>query len=274
LTSQSGRVLHIIQRFHILNCLSLTELPAQRFIMSVDETYTLAHTAQCKLKIAADKPDRNLRFILGHAFTFDKLMCRIVEIENDQESMPKHGHQEPTERRVSFKDNSNRPTGPLRQEVKPSTNKGAQGARSPSPPPDLNVAHLDDSSDSSDSDDYVFEDDEDADNPSLSLSRTTSNIPRPPPNLVPSDGDSSDEDDGPESPPTRPSDAVLETITEEEGDEMLAELYENVRKCGCQRDVEKQAPAVSKVWELPQAEAKKHGKGMKQMRTLVVQVQA
>lgn len=45
-------------------------------------TYTLAHTAQCKLKLAANRPDRNLRFVLGHAFTLDNLMLRIVEIEN------------------------------------------------------------------------------------------------------------------------------------------------------------------------------------------------
>lgn len=244
----------------------------QEFSMSADETYILAHTAQCKLKMAADKPDRNLRFILGHAFTVDKLMCRIVEIENDLERMPKQDHQGPAERRVSFKDNSNQPTGPLRQELNPSTKKGAKGARAPSPPPDPDAAHL---GDSSDSESDPFEDDEDADDPSLSLSRTTSNVARPPPSLVPSDGDSSDEDDGPDSPPARPSDSMLATITEEEeGDEMLADLYETVRKCGCQAHVDKQAPPVAKVWELPQAGTKKHGKGMKQIRTAVVQVQA
>jgi len=46
-------------------------------------TYTLAHTAQCKLKLAADRPDRNLRFVLGHAFILDNLMLRICEIENE-----------------------------------------------------------------------------------------------------------------------------------------------------------------------------------------------
>lgn len=44
--------------------------------------YSLAHTAQCKLKLAANRPDRNLRFVLGHAFTLDNVMLRIVEIEN------------------------------------------------------------------------------------------------------------------------------------------------------------------------------------------------
>src|SRR5947209_18264183 len=189
--------------------------------MADDEAYTLAHTAQCKLRMAADKPDRNLRFILGHAFTFDKLMCRIVEIENERDSMPKLDGHVSTERRVSFKDNSDRPTGPFRQEVQPPTKKGAKGARAPSPPPDQKVAHMDDSLDS---DDCAFEDDEDADDPSLSLSRTVSASARPPPNLIPSDDDSSDEDEEPISPPPVPSDAVLETITEEEGDETLAGL--------------------------------------------------
>ncbi len=46
------------------------------------ETYLIAHSAQCKLNLAANRPDRNLRFVLGHAFTLDKVLLRIVEIEN------------------------------------------------------------------------------------------------------------------------------------------------------------------------------------------------
>ena len=46
------------------------------------QTYTIAHSAQCKLNLAANRPDRNLRFVLGHAFTLDKVLLRIVEIEN------------------------------------------------------------------------------------------------------------------------------------------------------------------------------------------------
>jgi hypothetical protein len=241
-------------------------------IMSDDEAYTLAHTARCKLMMAADKPDRNLRFILGHAFMFDKLMCRIVEMENERESVPKHDDHVSTERRLSFKDNSDRPTGPLQQEVKPPTKTGTRGARAPSPPPDPNVAHMDDSPDS---DDYAFEDDEDADDPSLSLSRTVSASARPPPNLVPSDGDSSDEDEELITPPQVPSDAILETIMEEEEeDEMLAGLYEDIRKCGCQNDVGKKAPPVAKVWKVPQQATEVRGKGVKQIRTVVVQIQA
>ena len=46
------------------------------------QTYLIAHSAQCKLNLAANRPDRNLRFVLGHAFTLDKVLLRIVEIEN------------------------------------------------------------------------------------------------------------------------------------------------------------------------------------------------
>lgn len=46
------------------------------------QTYLIAHSAQCKLNLAANRPDRSLRFVLGHAFTLDKVLLRIVEIEN------------------------------------------------------------------------------------------------------------------------------------------------------------------------------------------------
>lgn len=50
---------------------------------STRETYSIAHSARCKLDLAANRPDRNLRFVLGHAFTLDKVLLRIVEIENE-----------------------------------------------------------------------------------------------------------------------------------------------------------------------------------------------
>ena len=46
-------------------------------------TYALAHSARCKLALSANRPDRNLRMVLGHAFALDNLLVRIVEIEND-----------------------------------------------------------------------------------------------------------------------------------------------------------------------------------------------
>lgn len=66
--------------------------------LTTSTTYTLAHTAQCKLKLAANRPDRNLRFVLGHAFTLDNLMLRIVEIENQNaKSMFREGTKAPSD---------------------------------------------------------------------------------------------------------------------------------------------------------------------------------
>ncbi|ETN46177.1 uncharacterized protein HMPREF1541_00361 [Cyphellophora europaea CBS 101466] len=45
--------------------------------------YALAHSARCKLALSANRPDRNLRMVLGHAFALDNLLVRIVEIENE-----------------------------------------------------------------------------------------------------------------------------------------------------------------------------------------------
>jgi len=66
--------------------------------------------------MAADQPDRNLRFILGHAFTLDKLMLRVVEIESESSEGENESSSDddglPTttnpkrERRVSFQNNA------------------------------------------------------------------------------------------------------------------------------------------------------------------------
>ncbi|KIX06184.1 uncharacterized protein Z518_04158 [Rhinocladiella mackenziei CBS 650.93] len=134
-----------------------------RRLLTTSTTYTLAHTAQCKLKLAANRPDRNLRFVLGHAFTLDNLMLRIVEIENQSaksvfhEATPTPGDEhfdctkptpipepeehydctqagptpaepEPRPRRISFQDNNARPSN---------TVEGGSNspARKRSPPP-------------------------------------------------------------------------------------------------------------------------------------------
>ncbi|KAK4943573.1 hypothetical protein LTR10_016867 [Elasticomyces elasticus] len=152
--------------------------------------YSLAHTAQCKLKLAANRPDRNLRFVLGHAFTLDKVMLRIVEIENQgAKSAFSEGTKGPTDydehydctapkpvehydctkqapdpvsaqpepasrgRRISFKDNNARPSSTAGVASNNGTNSPS---RKRSPPP-VKVAHAlidDDEDESTSSDDY------------------------------------------------------------------------------------------------------------------------
>ena len=87
--------------------------------MDPTETYSLAHTARCKLQMAADTPDRDLRFILGHAFTLDKLRLRIAEIEMDNNEEDEPISSSRGRRRVSFRNNAARPNNLERRRSPP-----------------------------------------------------------------------------------------------------------------------------------------------------------
>lgn len=162
--------------------------------LNTGSTYSLAHTAQCKLKLSAKRGDRDLRFILGHAFTLDNVMLRIMEIENNnakssfvegkapsedgdvhydctapkpiepeehydctKPAPPVPAEPESRGRKISFQDNNARPSNTMGGG---SNNSGANSpARKRSPPPVALAAkpnyNLDDSdSDGTSSDDY------------------------------------------------------------------------------------------------------------------------
>lgn len=214
---------------------------------TLDEAYVLAHTARCKLKLAADRPDRDLRFVLGHAFTFDKLVLQIAEIEREQEAKVLR----PEGRRVSFQHNSNRPTGDLRregeEEAAPSSGTGKR--RGHSPPPNTSAIH-DDYDDEDDEDDLDGDEEEDD---GLGLCRFGSASAQPPRMLPDNDSDSDpdDDDDEPVSPPSLPSDADLADITEGDGDDSLLGFYNSIRRCPCRHSHAK-APEIASVWEVPQ----------------------
>ncbi|KAN0090462.1 hypothetical protein V8E51_019041 [Hyaloscypha variabilis] len=227
--------------------------------MSRTQTYTLAHTARCKLQLAADRPDRNLRFILGHAFTLDKLRLRIAEIETDTSATISDSDSDedlPTcsaavghvgkPRRVSFQGGSPRP-----QTV---------GSRPKSPPPD-ELAQL--SSSESEEEDDIEEDDEFEEG--LGLQRFESATAKAP-RLIEDEDDGNEEDDvGPKSPEWGPSEGDLKIITGQEGDQELEEAYRNVSGCPCHG---KHGPQVEKVWEIPGQKGEHGG------RIAVVQVAA
>jgi hypothetical protein len=209
--------------------------------MSRTATYSLAHTARCKLQLAADRPDRNLRFILGHAFTLDNLRLRIAEIETDpsaeltdsesDDELPTCNAIDAKPRRVSFTGGSPRPKN--------------LSTRPRSPPPD-ELAHLDDSSSSSEDDD-IEEDDEFEEE--LSLQRFGSATAKAP-QMVPDELEDDDDDDdiGPKSPEMAPSEGDLKIITGSEGDAELAEAYNHVNGCPCHGQ---KGPGVQKVWGIP-----------------------
>ncbi|KXS93905.1 hypothetical protein AC578_2249 [Pseudocercospora eumusae] len=208
--------------------------------MSLKEAYTLAHTAQCRLQIAASTPDRNLRFVVGHLMHYESLRLRIVEIEHDiSKSKPTSS--------LAFKG-----TGHVdhRLQRKPST--GQLGRKSPPPPPPPQEHDYD--TDSDDEDDMDFDDEaEDG----LSLERFPSAAAKPashpepsatePPELEYDDEDYSDDDEEPRSPEEPTQDELQKTI-KGEGNELLATEYEAVRKCICHGKTD--APSFDRMWEL------------------------
>jgi len=190
------------------------------------EVYSIAHTARCKLQMAADHPDRNLRFILGHAFTLDKIRLRIAEIEDeiDDEEASEEFHPS-KERRVSFRGHSARPPTP--------------SDRRRSPPPDQ-LAQLSDT----DSDSGEEDDEEDS---GLSLQRFESGAARPP-RMIDDDSSSDEEENEPKSPPPL-SDEELTLLTGGPGDKDLASAYQHIAGCPCHGE---QPPVVTQMWEIPQ----------------------
>lgn len=223
--------------------------------MSAEETYVLAHTARCKLQIAADRPDRDLRFVLGHAITLDKLMLQIVEIERQEitRSKPKSGP-----RRISFKENGARPSG-LRQEVP----APEQRRRGHSPPP---VSMPDGSSDDDD-DPFDDDDDDDDEEGGLGLQRFASAAAQPPRMIADEDDE---DDDEPISPPSLPSEADLRIITQGDGDDSMVGFYDSIRQCPCSGSHAK-APEISTIWEVPEPQGKAMDSGR---RTAVMAVKA
>ncbi|OQV03170.1 hypothetical protein CLAIMM_08249 [Cladophialophora immunda] len=213
--------------------------------LTTTTTYTLAHTAQCKLKIAANRPDRNLRFVLGHAFTLDNLMVRIVEIENQsaksifQEGKPPsdHGHEhydctasqpiapepdphydctaaKPTApepeargRRVSFHDNNARPSSTAGVASNNRAHDTSSPARKRSPPP-TSVQHryLDEEQDE---DDTSSDDYDDPDSYHYDCTAAAPEPEKPAPKQRPVHDAYSDEED-----------AALELADDELDDEM------------------------------------------------------
>lgn len=218
--------------------------------MSLKEAYSMAHSAQCRLHMAASEPDRNLRFVVGHLMHYESLRLRIVEIEHDISKNDRASA-------VAFKgtghvDRSNCGVG---LQKKPSTGQLGR-KKSPPPPP---VEFDSDSDEAEDDDPWSGGEDEDAGD-DLGLERFPSGSaapPRPPPDLMP-DIDNDDDDDYDEPPsPEEPDQATLEAAIAGPGDEGMANLYNSVRKCRCHKHQD--APSFEKFWELPAADGQKEG---------------
>lgn len=213
--------------------------------MSLQEAYTLAHTAQCRLQMAASRPDRNLRFVVGHLMHFQALRVRIVEIEHDM-----------TKRSLSSTNPSNR-NGHVDYHIqhKPSS----IGQHSPPPSPET----YDEDEAESDEDDIAFDDEADD---GLSLARFPSaasqglhpqsqppRVELEPPELEPDEEDYSDEEEPriPEEPTCTPQE--LQRAVEGESNERYTSYYEGVRKCVCHGQTN--SPSFDRMWDLPPDQA-------------------
>ena len=217
------------------------------------ETLRIAHTARCKLELAASRPDRNFRFILGHALTLDKAMLRVAEIEftgdDEGSSSSESDNEQLKERHVEF-------TGNVE-----ARGTGFPGARSRSPPPPAQQPGLED-----DNDDENSEDDEDED--SAPLQRFPSASAVPPREITHKEDKGIGDMDatGEQKKVPELSEEQLKRITRDHGNADLVDAYNHIAGCPCQGQ---KAPAVENVWEIPSGLD-----GQRGGRMAIVQVQA
>ncbi|KAL1596313.1 hypothetical protein SLS60_008958 [Paraconiothyrium brasiliense] len=215
-------------------------MPSNLSNASLRETLSIAHTAECKLRLEVDRPDRDLRFMLGHALTLDSVSLRLVEIEREAATVQQPSHASG----VKFQAASN----------------GSTKRRTSPPPSRFAEMHASDEDEEDDEDEYISSDDEQDE---LSLIRFPSGSAKPPqepPELVPSEENSSDEEDPPS--PELPSEDVLRNITKGDGDEDLMNAYAGVRKCPCHGHHE-DAPRISRMWEIPAKEGEQRADGVR-----------
>ena len=207
--------------------------------MSLKEAYDMAHSAECRLHMEANRPGRNLRFVVGHLMHYESVRLRIVEIEHDISRSERA-------KAVAFKGTGHANTD-HRLQQKPST--GRLGRKSPPPPP----AEYDPEDDDDIDDDDPWsggEDDEGGDD--LGLQRFPSGAARPPqapPELEPDVGEDDDDDDDEPVSPEEPDQATLEELMKGDGSTDLANMYNGIRKCPCHEHQD--APTFEKMWELP-----------------------
>jgi len=223
--------------------------------MSLKDAYTMAHSAQCRLQTEANRPDRNLRFVVGHLMHYESLRLRIVEIEHDISKSQRA-------QAVQF-----RGTGHVGHHLNHKPSTGQLGRRSPPPQACGIFTEIDDDDDDDDDDDspdddmLIGNDDgDDDDDDELGLTRFPSGSARhpqhpqhPPPELEPDDPtqEEEDEDEEPVSP-EEPDQATLQQALKGAGDDKMAQMYNRIKRCACHGKGEK--PEFERMWELPGSE--------------------
>ncbi|KAK5129485.1 hypothetical protein LTR08_003208 [Meristemomyces frigidus] len=206
--------------------------------MSLREAYSLAHSAQCRLNLEASRPERNLRFVVGHLMHYESLRLRIVEIEHDVSRSERASA-------VRFQG-----TGQVctKMQHKPSTGQ----LRQKSPPPPVVEYDDDDGDDDSMSDGLSDEVDGIEDLILTRFPSASAQPSQPTPELEQDDADYDDYEADEAISPGDPDQAMLGQIVKGDGNEDLTKMYEHVRVCPCHGEVD--APRIERMWELPAGE--------------------
>ncbi|KAF1967993.1 hypothetical protein BU23DRAFT_602459 [Bimuria novae-zelandiae CBS 107.79] len=210
---------------------------------SLRETLSIAHTAECKLHMAANRPERDLRFLLGHALTLDSVTLRLVEIERESATVQQPSHASG----VKFQ----------------AAGTGSTTRRRSPPPSRFSEMRASDEDDEDEDEDESGNFSSEDDQEELALMRFPSGTSRPreePPPLVPSDDSSSDEEDPPS--PKLPSDDILRGITKGKGNEDLMHMYASVKGCPCHGH-HQDAPKLGRIWELPTKAGEERADGIR-----------
>lgn len=219
--------------------------------------YSIAHTARCKLHMSAKDPDRNLRFMLGHAFLLDKALYRVAQIEEDDE--PEEEEQQQQQKQLNpqvpkaLHDDNEKGlgTGHVTAAESGSLSGGTVNVHSAADNSTVEIRELDSTDNDGDRtppddeapDDFDFDD-------GLDLTRFVSASQKPP-RMIPDEGEDDEEEELDEaiSPPELPEDFDLGTIVAGPESEDVGELYERVRGCRCHGLGEK-AEKGKKFWEV------------------------
>ncbi|KAI7037672.1 hypothetical protein KC352_g46842, partial [Hortaea werneckii] len=168
--------------------------------------------------IEASRPDRNLRFVVGHLMHYESLRLRIVEIEHDISRNQRA-------KVVQFQERMSGQSGGEGSRLRSQPSTGDLRQQQPlrkSPPPPPSTAQ-DDEDDDDLPEDLLADDDEEEEG--LGLQRFPSGSarpPQPPPDLEPDDEDDDEEDDYDPPSPEEPSEAALQFAMRNQPNEQLA----------------------------------------------------
>lgn len=235
--------------------------------LSAYKTFSIAHTAQCKLHMSSKDPDRNLRFMLGHAFLLDKALFRVAEMEVMAD-------EEPAAAEVGKGALGNVDADEKASNVPPEGQKGSLAGGSVSFKGDStddllkNVKKVPDTT--ADKNDKVagegtrrestasdeereaalaeYNDDDAEDGEGFDLTRYVS-ASHMPPRMIPDEGDDVAEEDEAISPPLLPADFDVAGLVQGPENEEMGEMYELVRTCRCHGQTET-AQKGKRFWEV------------------------